>query len=106
MCSLKDLKFLDSNLSCLDRIFTFSTVIRYAAKDGSRTASDVVSKLFYDLGNSEKVWIGGETSLSLTSAQINATNTSSTMDSGLFIAIGFVAGVVSAVLILVLLILL
>ena len=98
------MKFIDSNISCFNGVLTFSSFIDYAAQDGSRTASDLVSKMFYDFSSDKQLWINNMTSLSIASALSDddqyADDSSSTTNTGSFIGFGFLAGFMSALFIL------
>lgn len=85
------MKLIDSHISCSNKRLSFTTIIRYAAADGSRTASDLVSLLHYDLDSNNLLWISNATSLSVSrTSPDDMSSTNIALLIGLFIA-GFVA---------------
>uniref|UniRef100_A0A1X7SPR1 Ig-like domain-containing protein n=1 Tax=Amphimedon queenslandica TaxID=400682 RepID=A0A1X7SPR1_AMPQE len=91
-CSVDDVKFRGSDSSCSNNVLSFSSTMIYAAMDGSRTASDLVSILLYNLENNKLLWINNMTALSIASPSDDEEN--STTNEGLLIGL-FVAGFVA-----------
>ena len=95
-CSVDDMKFRDSDISCSNNILSFSSTMIYAAMDGSRTASDLVSILLYNFENNKLLWINNMTALSIASPSDDDEESSTTNIAlliGLFVG-GFVASFV------------
>uniref|UniRef100_A0A1X7T690 Uncharacterized protein n=1 Tax=Amphimedon queenslandica TaxID=400682 RepID=A0A1X7T690_AMPQE len=94
-CSVDDVKFHDSDSSCSDNVLSFSSTMIYAAMDGSRTASDLVSILLYNLEKNKLLWINNMTALSIASPSDDdeSSTTNIALLIGLFVA-GFVASFV------------
>ena len=83
------MKFIDSHISCSNNRLSFTTIIRYAAVDGSRTASDLVSLLHYNLDSNNLLWISNATSLSVSrTSPDDMSSTNIALLIGLFIGFG------------------
>ncbi|XP_019850237.1 PREDICTED: uncharacterized protein LOC109580996 [Amphimedon queenslandica] len=93
-CSVYDVKFRDSDISCSNNALSFSSTMIYAAMDGSRTASDLMSILLYSFENNKLLWINNMTALSVASPS-DDDDESSTTNEGLLIGL-FVAGFIAS----------
>ena len=92
-CSVDDVKFRDSAISCSSNGLSFSSTMIYASMDGSQTASNLVSILLYSFENNMLLWINNVIALSIASPS-DDDEQSSTTNEGLLIGL-FVAGFVA-----------